>query len=1201
MRNLSDMKPTKIATLLALIFVSSAPTCIAQKAKLVIPSGHTNPVISIALNYQEKFLATAEQTTSIKLWDVETRKELYGFHGHTEGVNEVAFSPVSNLLASASNDKSVILWNVQRAGKQSALMGHTDAVTRIKFSQDGTQLISASFDGNIKIWNVSDASLLRDILVGNPIHSLAISAGGEYIACGTRAGELVLLNFQTGQKIKTFALGVTINDIQFSEDSKNLVIGDNLGKVIIINVLKMEVSKTIQAFAYRVYKIGFTDQLNTFMVVGRDPKKNIIFYNLAGEEVNQGLKLDDEGSSGFERGINTVLFNKTKTKFYLPNYSACVREYSVAEKIVTGLFCGKAKSITSCSIDASGRFLAIASNRPEFLVLDLTGATDARVISGHKGAVRSIAFHPILKKCITASDDRSLKIWDMESWVSETSFTIEGPYAGTPVYFDALTQGFYKKSSEEGIDLYKMDKAKSSHINLKNIFDFRVSPDGKVIVVKSPNTLSFYEGPKFNKPIKLTIEHLAGYDYASKSRVVITDGANIRIFDTSTRKEIASFPLLEGEGSDHIKVINEKNWAITWNTSVAKFGAISDHNLRVWNLENGKLISLFEGHTGGITSVEILRDKFIFSSSTDGTIRVWSLDEQKENPCKASLIPLDDKNWVVTTNVGLFDATAEAMHTMHYVQGSEIIDIDQLKQTYYEPSLLPKILGYNQEPIRTAQALNELVLYPEINLLHPSLNNGKLGIELADQGGGYGHVTIMINDKEVVQDLTEIVTVDKLQPEISMSYSLVGHPYLKDGDLNKISVKAYNKIGDLVSRPKNLFLLPENNTKKQKPKLYALLAGVSDYQGTELDLKFAAKDAKDMAEALRISSSKYMGQENTDIWLLTTDNKNPVYQPNKKNIKRVMDSFAKNATANDILFVYLSGHGINYGGADGDFYYLTADAQNGVLSDEQVRKSVTISSAEFTEMINKITAVKQVMIIDACHSGQLVNNLSKAPSSMSSTQVRAMENMKDKTGLYILAGSASDAVSYEASSYGQGILTYSLLFGIKGPALRENEFVDIVKLFQFAMDKVPQLASGIGGIQKPEIRIPSGASSFDIGKLLEEERNKIILAQPKPVFIRSEFQEETQLYDVADLSTEVDSELKIRAGSGAGKLDFSDTRKFSDGFTLRGRYVQKETELSVKVRLFKGDKPIFEYESNAPTANDLAKKIVEEAIKKAIQ
>lgn len=1173
----------------------------AQRAKLVIPTGHTNPVISIALNAEEKILATADQTINIKLWDVESKKELYSFVGHTEGVNDVAFSPKTHFLASASNDKTIILWNMQRAAKQSLFTGHTDAVNRIVFSTDGTKLISASADGTVKIWNVADASMIREISIGNPIHSLAISYSQEMIACGTRSGDVVFVNFVTGQKIKTIPLAVTINDVQFSEDDKKLVVADNKGKVLIVNATTMEVGKPIQAFMYRAYRISLTNKPGTFMVVGRDPKKNIAFCNLSGELVDQNTKLDEEGVVGFEVGLNTVLFNKSKSKFYLPNYSSCIREYEVAETKMNGIFCGKAKPITSCSVDASGRYLAIASNRPEVLLIDLTGATDARLIAGHKGTVRALAFHPTQKKLITASDDKTIKVWDTDSWASTVSFPTDASYAGSSIQFDASTQGFYKKSYEEGIQFYSLDKTKGEKINLKNVFDFRVSADGKTIATKSPNTITFYETNQFGKSTKLVVDRVSGYEFGPNNRLVIIDGDNIRIFDVLAQTEIKSFPLTSGVGSDHIKLIPKKNWAITWRTSVTKLSSSRDYNLRVWDLESGKLISMYEGHTGTITSVENFQDKFIFSASTDGTVRVWSLDDQNVSPFKAALVPLDDKNWAVTTYSGLFDATGDAMNSMHYVQGPEIINIDQLKKTYYEPFLLPKILGYNQEPIRAAKELSELSLYPEINLLHPSLNNGKLGVELEDQGGGYGQVIIMINDKEVVQDLTEMMPVDKLKPEISMSYSLEGHPYLKDGDLNKISVKAYNKIGDLVSRPKNIFLVPENKTKDKIPKLFALLAGVSDYQGTDLDLKFAAKDAKDMSEALRMSAHNHMGIDNTDIRLLTTDDKNPIHQPTKQNIIKTLELFAKTATANDILFIYLSGHGINYGGTDGDFYYLTADAKSEVLSDEQKVKSVGLSSVEFTELIKKIPAIKQVMIIDACHSGQLAGNLAKKSSSLSSNQVRAMETMKDKTGLYVLAGSASDAVSYEASSYGQGVLTYSLLFGIKGPALRENEYVDIVKLFQFAMDKVPQLASGLGGIQKPEMRIPSAASSFDVGKMSEEERHKIILAHPKPVFIRSEFQEETQLFDVADLSSEVDSELKMQAGGGVGKLTFSDTRKFQDGFSLRGRYVQKENDLSVKVKLIKGDKPIYEFVANAATANDLAKKIVEEATKKAME
>jgi WD40 repeat protein len=1178
------------------VFLFVVQSIFAQKPKLIIPTGHTYPVVSITIDMDNKYLATADQSSEIKVWDIESSTELYPLIGHADGVNDVSFSPRNRLLASAGIDKKVILWDLQRVAKQSELVGHTDAVSRVVFSADGSFVISSSFDGKILIWNTASGALLREIVVGSPIHSFSISEGEQFLACGTRTGELALFNFQSGAKIKSVVLTAAINDVRFSKDGKQLVVADNAGKIILVDGSTLAVSKSIQAFAIRAYKIEFTNNPTIFMAVGRDPKKNYAFYSLNGEPVQTDLKLDEEGVAGFETGINAVLFSKSK--YFLPNYSSCIRAYSVDDNKLSGNFCGKAKQIVSCSIDESGRFLAIASTRPEVLILDLTGATDARLIKAGKGTVQSLSFYPNQKKLVTASDDGNLRIWDTESWAPSATYPIDRMYSGSPINFDSLGM-FYKKSTESGIDFYSPDKSKDGRIKLKNVFDYKISPDGKQLVTKSPNALNFYETAKVGKPTKITLTGVNGYAFGYNNNLYAIDGERIHIINSISKKEVNSFSLTTGVGSNNIEVLPQKNWIVTWNTSSGKFGASQDYSLNLWNAKSGKLISSFAGHGGAITSVEFIKDKFMLTSSLDGTIKVWSLDENIQSPLKATVIPLDETNWVVSTDIGLFDATSNAMNGLHYLKGSEFVNIDQLKQSYYEPSLLPKILGYNQEPIRTATELNELSLYPEISLLHPSLNNGKLGITLTDQGGGYGQVTILINDKETVNDLTQVTPIEKYSPEVSLSYSVAGHPNLKEGDLNKISVKAYNKSGNLVSRPKNVYLLPQGN-KKTTPKLYALLVGISDYAGNQLDLKFAAKDAKDMADALDISGTQYIGKDNLEIKLLTTDNKDPRFRPTKPNIVRMLELFAKTSTANDILFVYLSGHGVNYGDPDPDFFYLTADAQDGSLADETIRKSVAISSTEFTQMIKKIPAVKQVMIIDACHSGQLLGNIAKSQNTMSSSQIRAIETMKDKTGLYVLAGSAANAVSYETNMYGQGVLTYSLLYGMKGPALRENEFVDIMKLFLFAVDKVPQLANSIGGIQKPEMRIPSEAVSFDIGKLTETERSKITLVEPKPVFIRSDFQEESELYDVLDITAEVDGQLKLKAGGGSGAIDFVDARKFFGGFSLRGRYSKKETSLTAKIKLFKDDKPFYEYEVTAETPNALTEKIVNEALQKSL-
>ena len=129
--------------------------------------------------------------------------------------------------------------------------------------------------------------------------------------------------------------------------------------------------------------------------------------------------------------------------------------------------------------------------------------------------------------------------------------------------------------------------------------------------------------------------------------------------------------------------------------------------------------------------------------------------------------------------------------------------------------------------------------------------------------------------------------------------------------------------------------------------------------------------------------------------------------------------------------IYLAGHGVTHGGQDGDWYYLTADARNADLADPEVRKQVSLSSAELTDLLKASPAQKQVLILDTCNSGRVIEKLTDK-RAVPGSQVRALERVKDRTGIHVLAGCAADAVSYEASRYGQGVLTYSLLLAMRG-------------------------------------------------------------------------------------------------------------------------------------------------------------------------
>jgi len=83
----------QILLVLALIFVLAKTSTNAQKAELVVQTGHTGQVGSLAFSPDGKTLASGSWDKTIKLWDLKTGQELKTLNEHTSFVFSVAFSP----------------------------------------------------------------------------------------------------------------------------------------------------------------------------------------------------------------------------------------------------------------------------------------------------------------------------------------------------------------------------------------------------------------------------------------------------------------------------------------------------------------------------------------------------------------------------------------------------------------------------------------------------------------------------------------------------------------------------------------------------------------------------------------------------------------------------------------------------------------------------------------------------------------------------------------------------------------------------------------------------------------------------------------------------------------------------------------------------------------------------------------------------
>ncbi len=187
-------------------------------------TGHRGSILSLAFSPDNNLLASASKDATVRIWDLNTNKQIGKLKGHRKDVLSVAFSPNGKIIATASEDSTIIFWDAATFKSMgSSLKAHNFQVWSLAFSPNGKYLASGSYDTNIIIWNVETmAELGRFTQHKKTVYSLAFSPDSKKLVSGSFDKTLRLWDIENLQPIgePMRKHSKVVNSVAFSPDGK---------------------------------------------------------------------------------------------------------------------------------------------------------------------------------------------------------------------------------------------------------------------------------------------------------------------------------------------------------------------------------------------------------------------------------------------------------------------------------------------------------------------------------------------------------------------------------------------------------------------------------------------------------------------------------------------------------------------------------------------------------------------------------------------------------------------------------------------------------------------------------------------------------------------------------------------------------------------------------------------------------------------
>ena len=173
----------------------------------------------------------ANSTTSTGHWLLRTNRPsmqaltaVQTFTVHGSVVQGVAITQEADRLITASGDGTVEVWDLGTGARLMTFQEHTDQVTALALIDNSRRLISADLAGAVKIWNIDTGRCLRT-LQGDGKHArcIAVSSTGHRAALGCTDHSIKVFDPSEREHARSFSAGGRVYHIAIDKDGSKIV------------------------------------------------------------------------------------------------------------------------------------------------------------------------------------------------------------------------------------------------------------------------------------------------------------------------------------------------------------------------------------------------------------------------------------------------------------------------------------------------------------------------------------------------------------------------------------------------------------------------------------------------------------------------------------------------------------------------------------------------------------------------------------------------------------------------------------------------------------------------------------------------------------------------------------------------------------------------------------------------------------------